>query len=178
MATRLALGDVDTDGALDLVVGRVYGDDFDAPGDAFVLALDGTRRPIPVVGGVRGLAIAPDGAVWLGDGWDRDYGRKARARLSQARHSVDKGFQTQLVEDVVGQSWIDDIQISDLDGDETPEVVVRTNEELRIYTGSGETWRGIKVAGVVSDFALGDVDEVPGAEIVLLGEPPEIIAWR
>ena len=45
MATSYARGDVDGDGVIDLVVGRVYGDDKGLDGDAFVLAPDGKRQP-------------------------------------------------------------------------------------------------------------------------------------
>jgi hypothetical protein len=169
MATSIVLGDLDNDGTDDLVIGRVYGDDPDGDGDAFVRRPDGTRTPIPVVGGVRSLAVVDldgDGRLELlvGDGWNRDYGRIARARLTRAWWE-DGAFRSELLEDSEGQYTLWDILAIDLDGDKTPEIITRGSSEVRVLGRTDGGWQGTRVAGVCNDVTA---IELGAAPIVLL----------
>jgi len=144
MATRFALADLDGDGSDELIVGRVYGDTQAAEGDAFVLGSDGARTPIPVVGGVRSLAVADldgDGRLelLLGDGWNRDYGKVARARLTRAWSEAGE-LRSELIEDSAGQYTLWDILVSDLDGDGTPEIITRGSSQVRMLERTGDGW--------------------------------------
>jgi hypothetical protein len=173
MATSYARGDIDGDGTPELVVGRLYGDDIDTPGDAFVLGATGVRTPIPTTRGVHALAVAPDGAIWMGDGWDADYGHKARGRLDVVKRGV-----ATLVEDVAADYTIDAIAIADVDGDGAPEVIAKGNADVRVYWKRGDAWAGMPVAGAVDAMAVGDVDGAPGAEVVVVGAQSEVIGLR
>lgn len=169
MATSVALADLDHDGRDDLVIGRVYGEGPDGEGDAFLLRPNGTREPIPVVGGVRSLAVADlDGDAQLelliGDGWNRDYGRVARARLTRAWWNGG-AFETELLEDSQGQYTIWEILAVDLDRDASPEIVTRGSAQVRVLARAGGRWRTTKVAPACDDLLALELD---GATIILL----------
>lgn len=180
MATSYAWGDVDGDGSPDLVVGRVYGDTQGSDGDAFTLAPDGTQRRIPTTRGLRSLAIADaddDGRaeVFMGDGWHQNYGTKARGLLSWARHSAGT-FQTEQIEDTQGQYGIDNIVPVKL-ADRTA-IVAGGNHYVRVFSHTNGRWQGLTIGGPVRDIAVGDLDGVPGDEILLLGDRTEIVSLR
>lgn len=171
MATSFALGDVDSDGEIDLIVGRVYGDDRDADGDAFISRPDRSRVPIPVKGGVRSLAVADldgDGRleVLLGDGWNKNYGKLARARLTRAWWSAG-GFRAELLEQSPGQYTLWDILPADLDGDGSLEIVTRGDAEIRILRRQGDRWQGTTAARACRDAAVVDLDDRPGDELLV-----------
>jgi hypothetical protein len=177
-ATAYARGDLDHDGAPDLVVGRVYGDEKGVDGDAFVLAADGTRRPIPTTRGVRSVAVADTdgdgrGEVFMGDGWHQNYGEHARGLLTWAR-SVGNKVDVQLIEDTDGQYAIEKILPATID--QRVEIVTMGNAYVRVFRYTGNTWRGTTIAGVARDVAVGDLDGVAGDEIVVVGEKSELIS--
>jgi len=176
MATSYARGDVDGDGTMDLVVGRVYGDEIGSDGDAFVLGPGGTRTPIPTTRGVRSLAVADadgDGRpeVFLGDGWHQNYGQNARGLLTWAR-KTDAGFRSELIEDT--QYAIERIVPAEIDGRTV--IVAAGNSYVRAFLRDGERWRGLTIAGAARDVAVGDLDGVPGDEILVLGDRSEIVS--
>ncbi len=180
MATSYARGDVDGDGRVDLVVGRVYGDAQGADGDAFVLAADGTRTPIPSTRGLRSLAVVDidgDGRpeVVMGDGWHQNYGKLARGLLSVSRH-VDGRFVTELVEDTAGQYAIEKILPATIDGRFA--LVTMGTSHVRVFRRAGQAWQGLTIAGAARDVAVGDLDGAPGDEIVVLGDTSAILRLR
>jgi hypothetical protein len=174
MATAFARGDVDGDGRSDVVVGRVYGDDIEADGDAFVLRPDAARVPIPTTRGVRSLAVADidgDGIaeVILGDGWHKNYGKLARSLLSISRWQSG-AFHTELIDEIAGQPGIDQLVIADLDGDGASEIVTRGEALVRAYRRGGERWIGMTIAERCRDVAAGDLDGEPGDELLVIGD--------
>jgi hypothetical protein len=183
MATSYAYGDVDADGQPDVVVGRVYGDDKDKDGDAFVLRPGGVRLPIVTTRGVRGLAIADadgDGRneIYLADGWHQNYGQNARGLLTRVRWA-DGAFHSELVEDTPGQYTIWRILPADVDGDGKPELVTLGSHYVRVYQWRGSRWRGLTIAGESRDVAVGDLDGRPGDEILVVGNRSEVISlWQ
>ncbi|MDQ3368511.1 MAG: VCBS repeat-containing protein [Myxococcota bacterium] len=179
-ATSYARGDVDGDGAIDLVVGRIYGDTKGHDGDAFMLRPDGSRLTIPSTRGMRSLAIADgdgDGRadVFMGDGWHQHYGDHARGLLTWARY-VDGRFTTELIEDTAGQYAIDKIVPTTIDG--RAALVTLGTSYVRVFQRSGTTWRGLTIAGLARDVAVGDLDGVPGDEILIIGETSEVVSLR
>jgi hypothetical protein len=182
MAASYARADVDGDGVLDLIVGRVYGDDIGKDGDAFVLRPDGTRLPIPTTRGVRELAaVDTDGdgraEIYLADGWHQDYARTAKGLLTEA--TVHGGSATsELVEDIAGEYSAGRIVPADLAGDGKLALVTAGSKVVRVFrrAGAGGRWTGQSIAGVARDIAVGDLDGVPGDEILVVGERSEVIS--
>ncbi|MDB4957518.1 MAG: hypothetical protein JWO36_5087 [Myxococcales bacterium] len=177
MATSYARGDLDGDGKPDLVVGRVYGDNKGAEGDAFVLAADGKRSAIPTTRGVRSVAIADldgDGHldVFLADGWHQNYAQSARGLLTWAHHT-EHGFTSELVEDTAGQYSVGRILPATIDGHAA--IVTAGNRYVRVFSRDKDRWRGVSIADPARDIAVGDLDGVPGDEILTLGDRSEII---
>ncbi|MBX3250597.1 MAG: VCBS repeat-containing protein, partial [Myxococcales bacterium] len=182
MATSYALGDLDGDGALEVVVGRVYGDSQPEEGDAFVLLEGGARRPIPTTRGVRGLAVLDtdgDGRaeVFLGDGWHRNYGQLARGQLTVARQG-DDGFSSETVLQMPGQYTLWQIVPADLYGDGSATFVARASTEVYVLRRDASGWSSARVGGEARHVAVGDLDGRPGDEVVLLTDPPEILSFR
>jgi hypothetical protein len=166
-ASSYALGDVDADGRRDLVVGRFYGDQLASDGDAFLLRPDGRRVAIPTTRGVNAIALA-GGDVFLADGWDRDYGKVARALLTRVRWSGG-AFRAEPVDEVKGEYTIWKLLAADLDGDGRAELVARGSGSVRIYAENRGRWTGRKVAGEAADIAAGEVDGAPGDELLVVG---------
>jgi hypothetical protein len=113
--------------------------------------------PIPIVGGVRSLEIADldrDGRneLLIGDGWNSDYGRVARARLTRARWQGE-GFTSELLDPGEGQYTLWDIRALELDPAGGLEIITRGNAEVQILSATDEgSWRARKVASVCSDM--------------------------
>jgi hypothetical protein len=166
MATAWAVGPMGT------VVGRLYGDAKGVDGDAFILAPDGTRTPLPTTRGVQGLAIAGTD-IFVGDGWHQNYADRAQGLLTWLRPDG-SGYRSQLIENTPGQFTIFQIIAADLDGDGAPELVARGNKNVRVYKRTGDRWKGMTIAGVASDVAVGDLDG-SGPEIVIVGDHSEVI---
>jgi hypothetical protein len=160
MATGYAIGDVDGDQAVDVVVARVYGDARDRDGDAFLLRADGTRLAIPTTRGARAiLAADSDGdgkdEVFLSDGWHQNYGKYARALLSWSRLQG-SAFQTTPVEESPGQFSMARLVAGDLDGDRLPEIVAQGSHVVRVFKRHGDAWTGVSVFGLTRDVAVAD----------------------
>lgn len=170
MATAWARGDLDGSGKPQTIVGRLYGDTKDADGDAFVLGADGTRTKLPTTRGVQGLAIADtdgDGKaeIYVGDGWDANYGQIARGLLTEIRDG-----KATLIEDTPGQFTIWQIVVADVDGDGKPDLVTRGSHYVRVYRRDGGAWHGQTIAGAARDVAVG-----PDKQILVLGDKPELV---
>lgn len=174
MATSYARGDLDGDGTPELVVGRMYGDDLGADGDAFVLAPDGTRTMLPSTRGLRSLAVL-GGEVFMADGWHHNYGQHARALLTSVVKAKD-GFAASLVENTPGQHSLERIVPATIDG--KPALVTLGSHYVRVFAKTGGTWRGLTIAGAASDVAVGDLDGKPGDEIVVVGDQSELVDLR
>jgi hypothetical protein len=176
-ATSYERGDVDGDGAPDLVVGRVYGDDRGVDGDAFVLGPGDKRTPVPSTRGLRSLALADadgDGRldIFMGDGWHQNYGQYARGLLTWS-HVVNGAFTSELVEDTAGQYQLMRILPARIAG--SLAIVTQGSHYVRVFVRRGSAWQGTTIAGVARDIAVGDLDGTPGDEILVIGETSESV---
>jgi len=182
MATSYARGDLDGDGRPELVVGRIYGDDQGQDGGAFVLRDGGERTPLPTTRGVRELAIADtdgDGQpeLFLADGWNQDYGKVARGLLTWI-HREGGQLRSDRIEDTPGQFTVGKILPADVDGDGRPELVTVGSHYVRMYARRSGRWEALTLSGVARDVAAGDLDGLPGDELLILGARAEIVSLR
>jgi hypothetical protein len=166
MATAWAVGPMGT------VVGRLYGDAKGVDGDAFILAPDGSHKPLPTTRGVQGLAIIGND-IFVGDGWHQNYADRAQGLLTWLRPEGG-AYKSQLIEDTPGQFTIFQIVAADLDGDGSPELITRGSAYVRVYKRTGDQWKGTTIGGAATDIAVGDLDGT-GNEIVILGDHPEVV---
>lgn len=181
-ATTYAVADLDGDGAMELAVGRVYGDAQGSDGEAFVRAADGTRTPIPTTRGVRALATADvdgDGRaeLYLADGWHQNYGQHAQGLLTWARWQ-DGGVRVETIEDTAGQYTVGRIVPADVDGDGRPELITQGSGYVRVFRHADGGWRGLTIAGAARALAVGDLDGAPGAEVLVVGDRAELVSLR
>lgn len=174
MATSYARGDIDGDGKPELVVGRIYGNDLETDGEAFVLAPDGTRTKLPTTRGLRSLAII-GGDLFVGDGWHQNYVREADGLVTRIHHEPG-GFHAELVEDTAGQFSIERIVPATVD-DRTI-LVTLGNRYVRAFRRDGETWSGVTIGRAARDIAVGDIDGKPGDEVLLVGDKAELVDLR
>jgi hypothetical protein len=150
-----------------LAVGRIYGDETGQPGEAYVLS-DTGRSPVAITGGVRSLTFADldgDGSAELliGDGWDRDYGKVARALLTLARPEG-AGYRSEVIDRDPEQYTFWEIAAVDLDGDGTAEIVTRGNARVRLLRWSGSTYEATNVATNCHALAV----PTPATSVLLL----------
>ena len=128
--------------------------------------------PIPIIGGVRSLAIGDldgDGVaeVLLGDGWNQDYGKRARALLTHASWAG-AAFRVEPIENEAEQYTLEQIIAADLDGDGRPEIVTRGNAHVRVLRQSSAGWRGATVARECRDMTALDLDGRSGKDVLAL----------
>jgi hypothetical protein len=150
----------------------MYGDVKGIDGDAFVLALDGTRTPLPTTRGLRSLAVIGSD-IFMGDGWHQNYGEHARGRLTRVAKTAD-GFRAELVEDTPGQHSIERIVPATIDG--ATVLVAVGSHYVRAYKKQGSVWRGLTIAGAARDVAVGDLDGKPGDELLVVGDTSALVS--
>lgn len=186
MGMNVAAGNILDAKTTSIVVGRPYGDPPDektttAQGDAFIL--DGAKRiALPVTRGVSAIAVTDlDGdrrdEIVVADGWHSNYGKLARSRLGVISRKGDT-WSYDLVEDLDKHIRFEQIEIIDLDGDGRQEIIGRASlpaalgGTVRIYSRTGNGWRGMTAAQLAQTFAAGDFDGDGKRELVFAGQPP------
>lgn len=139
MISRIAVLKVDND-RYTLAVARIYGDQPGSDGGLFIVE-DKTWRQLPTVRGVRGLwaEIQQDGwNLLVGDGWDKDYGRVAKAYLSFISVRGQQVQRKQIAE--IEQSFsVFDILPCNFFGPEKPGKLIKTNNQLLWLPNSADT---------------------------------------
>lgn len=183
MSTAFDVGKLD--GRNMLFVGRVYGDSIGDEGDAYIL--DGkVKTGLSVKRGVKSAIKVGDGdndgknEIFVGDGWHQNYGKIARGRLAV----IGKDLTYKLIEDIKGQTNIDQIEIYDVDNDGKNEVLTSGNRYFRIYrysvAGVGNSvgrWQVFKDTIFKSDtillpdqFAIGHLNDDRIPDLVFAGK--------
>lgn len=127
------------------VVGRIYGDERGEPGDLSVYATGRKTRRLPIQGGVRSVRVAKTragqaGRLYVSDGWDAAYAKKAKAQLKEIRLEND-GYIVSQVGQSLDEYTFFEIWPRDLDGDGLHEVLTRGNRYLTQFTRTKEGWR-------------------------------------
>ncbi|HUH05631.1 MAG TPA: hypothetical protein VML75_26735, partial [Kofleriaceae bacterium] len=90
VVSQMAVADTDRDGVAEILMARPYGDTPDQPGEVVVHGQQATPGGrLPVVGGARSLLVVGEQVIYS-DGWDREYGRKARGLITRARRVGDE----------------------------------------------------------------------------------------
>lgn len=176
MATGRAWGDLDADGKADEVLGRVYGDAKDLPGDLRVDRGKGLE-PVPVVQGIKSVLVARIGdeaspSLYFCDGWVANYGKEARARLKRARWTEGK-----LSVDTLGESPDEftffSLSAADVDGDGKLELVAQGDKRITVFhaTSTGP-FRAAPFGALepVLNTAVG-VDDAGRAVVYIPGRP-------
>ena len=157
MASSRAYGDLDGDKKVDEVVGRVYGDAKGEPGDLTVHFGNGKTVKVPSDRGIKAVWIGKAGndtrpALYFSDGWESNYGKKAKAQLKRA--TFGKGAtDPRLIGTSPGEFTFFDITPADIDGDGKTELIARGNQSLSEFKemGGGKSkgmWGRRTLAGV------------------------------
>lgn len=136
MATLRLWADVDADGRTDEVLGRVYGDAKDVPGD---LRVDRGRglEPIETENGIKSAAFTAFGrtppALYFCDGWVANYGQAAKARLKRARYVAGKPVVERLG-DSADEFTFFALTAADLDGDGRTDLVAQGDKRFTLFS--------------------------------------------
>ena len=146
-----------------VVIGRVYGDDINADGDAFILE---PRQLLPTTRGVRSLVCGKD-EVFVGDGWHREYLAKGKGLVTRIA-----GGKSRLIEDTPGQFVLWKLALADLDGDGVDELIGGGSKYLRAWKRRGDRFAGTTLVDEAVDFSA-----APG--LVVVGGPhPQSLRWK
>lgn len=136
MASSRAYGDLDGDKKVDEVVGRVYGDAKGEPGDLMVHFGNGKSLKIPTDRGVKSVFVGKLGkdktpALYFADGWEANYGKKAKAQVKRVAFARN---QSHIAPKTIGVSTDEftffELSGADLDDDGRPELIARGNKKL------------------------------------------------
>lgn len=158
-----------------LAIARMYGDTGEQDGDLRVWS-GKSAVTVPTLRGVRAV-VSHDGALVFTDGWHRDYGNKARARITRAVESGDTWTST-VIADVPGRWGYDRLRIGDTDGDGAPEAIAAGNGPAVVIPLSGPDMGKVTTLGDTdaTDAFPADLDQDGADEVIVLGPSPSI--WR
>lgn len=152
----LSVGDPDGDGEGDLFIARPYGDSAELPGDVFRWR-DGAREPLPSVRGARAV-LAHGNAVFLADGWHKDYGRQANALITRVERAGDD-WRARVLVHVRGRHGYTRLRVGDVDGDREPDLLAAGNGPAIVIPGMRPVLESVATLGTVEawDIAVGDL---------------------
>jgi len=169
-----------TGGGHVLVVARVYGDQPGSNGGLYLFE-DQKMKPLPTVRGVRGLwaqTITGGYEIWVGDGWDKDYGKVARAFLSIVSVKGETIERRQVTELTASYSVMS-IAPCNWYGPEKPGFVIKTNNQL-LWIDAGGAAAPIVIAqwGGLAEPVVSDIDGDRSNEILIVSPEPTLLKAR
>ncbi|MBU1069507.1 hypothetical protein KJ975_08070 [Myxococcota bacterium] len=167
-------------GGHQLIVARVYGDEPGSDGGLFLFE-DGRLKPLPTVRGVRGLwaLTTKEGFdAWIGDGWDKDYGKVARAFLSVVSIRGQTIERRQITE-LTGSYSVMSIVPCNWHGPGRPGLVIKTNNSL-FWIDEAATTAPELIArwGSPADPVIVDLDGDRNQEILIVSPEPTLLKAR
>jgi hypothetical protein len=173
VVSAMAVADVDADGTAELLLARPYGDEPDQPGEVSVATAGApVSARLPVVGGARSIVVAGDLVVYS-DGWDREYGRKARGLITRAVRDGD-GWRATVIADVPGRWSYDDLRLGDLEGDGLKEIIAAGNgPAIAVPLGAAGAGQ-VRRLGDRDVYAVypADLDRDGADEVLMIGPKP------
>ncbi len=142
MASSWLYADLDGEPGPEAVIGRVYGDARGLPGDLRIRTAAG-EIPVPTDRGVKTLMYgAPGGeppALFVVDGWEADYGKKATARVKRVR-LVDGAPQVETIGQSPDEFTFFALTEVDLDGDGVTEIAAQGNKRVTHFARVDGQW--------------------------------------
>jgi hypothetical protein len=167
-------------GGHQLIVARVYGDEPGSDGGLFVFE-EGKLKPLPTVRGVRGLwarSTKEGFEAWIGDGWDKDYGKIARAFLSVVSTRGQTTERRQITE-LTGPYSVMSIVPCNWHGPAKPGFVVKTNNALFWVDEAASTAPELIARwGSPADPVIVDLDDDRHQEILIVSPEPTLLKAR
>lgn len=167
------------DANMEMVVGRVYGDEIGMVGESYIL---GSDEVLPSKRGVKAIRIGDgdndgENEIYVGDGWHQDYGKIARGRLAEINvQNYDDAYS--LIEDVKYQYETTQIEIADVNKDGLNEVITRGNRSFRIYQKAEDEWTVFTdTVFPVGQFTIGDVIGDSHPEVIFSGPEVQIYSF-
>jgi len=169
-----------SDGGHQLIVARVYGDEPGSDGGLFLFE-DGKLKPLPTVRGVRGLwarATKEGFEAWIGDGWDKDYGKIARAFLSIVS-TRGQTIERRQITELTGSYSVMSIVPCNWHGPKKPGFVIKTNNSL-LWVDEAATTAPELIArwGSPADPVIVDLDGDQIQESLIVSPEPTLLKAR
>ncbi len=167
------------------LIGRIYGDTPGSDGELYRLTKGVKSPPFPTQGGVRALLTPRVKAgstnpilAYVGDGWNKNYGKKARAYLAAITSKGGK-LQRRLLDTLPMDFALFSLAQGDLDGDKKLEIVGKGNNTLAMWRPNEKYKR--HVLAYLSGYdpiVLRDVDGDGRDEILLSKPSPMLLSLR
>jgi len=163
MGTSRAYADVNGDKRVDELLGRVYGDAKDVPGDLRVFTGAATPVTVPTDNGVKSLLWGVVGALkspalYFCDGWVANYGQAAKARIRRVQFTRKGPGPVETLAASPEEFTFFSLHAADVDGDGRAELVAQGDKRVSVYADRGgsalEVVRAVPI-GPVLNVAVG-----------------------
>lgn len=142
MGTSRTYADVNGDKRVDEILGRVYGDAKDVPGDLRVFSGGAAPVTVPTDNGVKsllwraiGAAEAP--ALYFCDGWVANYGQAAKARVRRVQFTRKGPGAVETLAASPDEFTFFALDAADVDGDGHAELIAQGDKRVTVFADRG-----------------------------------------